>query len=230
MVRDRGDLDDKFFAPEATSVPFRWIAVCLVFVAFLRGAAPAAAQDNPILRERLEQKIVEEMSKHTTEGTAWHNEKSKDKQKWVKTKVFKMRLASWTEESKSWIWLEDPAKHLTVKLNQFEIRDGRVHFSLTAVAMVRFKVFGRIPKLAKATVGGTVWTKFDINGSTALGDGHLEGSKINLLNGELKNLQFNNDLGNPLEPLVEDALNDHVRDRNEKLRTSVERAIDRVKL
>jgi hypothetical protein len=212
-----------------SSVPS--VAKLLLFLLLvLATAAPVVAQDNPILRQRLEQKIVEELSKHTTEETAWYNEKSKDKQSWIKNKLMKIRLASWTEESKTWIWLEDPAKNLTVKLNQFEIRDGRVHFSLSTIAMVRFKVFGRIPKLAKATVGGTVWMKFDINGSTTLGDGKLEGSQISLLNGELKNLQFNNDLGNPLEPVVEDALNDHVRNRNQKLRHSVERAIDKVKV
>ncbi len=207
----------------------RAVLCCFAALAF---AAPSRsqAQDNPILRERIEQIIVEELSKHNSEQTAWYNQKSKDRQKWVKTKAFKVRLASWTEESKSWIWLEDPHKNLTVKLNRFEIRDGRVSFSLSAIAMVRFKVFGRIPKLAKGMAGGTVWTKIDLDGSTAMGDGHLEASKIALLNGELRNLQFNNDLANPLEPLVEDALNDHVRNSNEKLRQSVERAIDKVKI
>ena len=206
------------------------LAICCLFFLAVAWPSQTLGQDNPVLRERLEQIIVEEMSKHDSEQTAWYNEKSKDRQQWIKTKLFKVRLASWTEQSKTWIWLEDPRKHLTVKLDRFEIRDGRVNFSLSTIAMVRFKVFGRIPKLAKTMVGGTVWMKFDIDGSTALGDGHLEGSKINLLHGELRNLQFNNDLGSPLEPLVEDALNDHVRDRNEKLRQSVERAIDKVKL
>jgi len=70
---------------------------------------------------------------------------------------------------------------------------------------------------------------FEIAGSGAVGAGRLEQSKITLLTGHVNDLRFNNRLGRPYEDLVKDALNDYAQDKNEKLRRSVEKAIDRVK-
>ena len=195
-------------------------------------AGPIFAQDNPVLRELLTQRIVSELARHDSESTAWHNEKSKDKQQWAKANLFgrhvKVRLASWTEQSKTWLWLEDPAQSLSVDLRHFAVREGRVEFSLVAVAKARFKAWGRVPKLAQGSAGGSVWLKLDIQGSTAVGDGRLEQSNIAVLKGEIRELQFNNQLGGPVEGLVEDWLNARAEHDNEKLRHSLEKSIDRV--
>jgi len=208
--------------------------MCVVALAVASGfelcGARAAAQDNPILRERLEQKILEELAKHGSEETAWVKEKSVDKQKWTGGKVLgrKIRLASWTEQSKSWFWLEDP-KSTTFDLAQLTVRDGRLEFSASALARARFKVWGRIPKLVQASAGGVAQVRIEIAGSTAIGLGRLENSKLSSFKIRFEDLQFNNDLAHPWEDLAKDALNDYAEDKNEKLRGSLERAIDRVR-
>jgi hypothetical protein len=193
-------------------------------------ASLAAAEDNPILRERLEQKLIEDISKHDSEETSWYNEKSVDRQKWTSGNLLgrKIKLASWTEQSKSWVWLDDPRSTLSLDLTHLAIRDGRVEFAATAKAKARYKVWGRIPKLAQASVGGTVLAEFEIAGSAAVGAGQLQDSKITVFNGVLHDLTFNNKAGKAFEDLAKDSLNDYVKNKNEKLRRSLEKAIDRV--
>jgi hypothetical protein len=206
------------------------IAALVVVMFLLPFSPPAAAQDNPILRERLEQKIIEELTRHSTQETAWHNEKSVDRQKWTSGKILgrPIRVASWTEQSQSWIWLEDPQATTSLDLKQLVIRNGRVEFAAHATAQARFKVWGRIPKLVQASVGGTAHVYIEIAGSAAIGAGHLQDSKITVFDIRLENLQFNNDAIHPLEDLAKDALNDYADRKDEKLRKSLERAIDRV--
>ena len=208
----------------------RLVALAIVVVGFGCLDSWATAQDNPILRERLEQKILEDLAKHGSEETAWVHEKSVDRQKWSSGKVLgrKIRLASWTEESKSWVWLEDP-RSVTLDLAHLAVRDGRLEFSATAAARARFKVWGRIPKLAQAIAGGVAQVKIEIAGSTAIGLGHLEKSKITTFKIRIEDLQFNNDAAHPWEDLAKDSLNDYTEDKNEKLRGNFERAIDRVR-
>lgn len=207
----------------------RCLVAHLLSFASLAGTL-ASAQDIPLVRKLLQEQLVAEMMQHASEDTAWVNEKRVDRQKWTGGKVLgkKIRLASWTEESKTWLWLENPAETLEVELTRLVVVGGRAEFSLRAVAKARFKAYGRIPKLAKGAVGGNVLAKFEIEGSTAMAGGGFDGSHVTKFDGELKDLRFNNDLAHPFEDLVKDALNDYVEDKNEKLRRSVEKAIDRV--
>ncbi len=208
-------------------------AAILLCGLLLATSARAAAQDLPLVRMLLQRVVVDEMSAHDSEATAWYNDKSKDKTKYFQTNLFgreiDQRVASWTEESKSWISIERPAETLTLELTQFEVRDGRAYFSLTGKAKLGFRVWGRIPRLAKGNASGTVWSKFALEGSTSMTGGGLADSQITRLDGKLRDLQFNNDLASPLEKLFVSALNDHVKNKNKKLRRSVEKAIDRVK-
>ncbi len=183
------------------------------------------------MRKLVEQKLTEEFLKHNSEESAWYNEKSVDKQKWTEGKLLgrKVRLASWTEQSKTWLWLVEPEETLTVELTRLAVSEGRLEFAMRTVAHARFKAWGRIPKLAKAAVGGTVRAAFEIEGSTAMGGGGLRDSKITKFKGGLKDLQFNNKAARPIEDLAKDALNDYIEDKNAKLRRSMEKAIDRVR-
>ncbi|HEX3725582.1 MAG TPA: hypothetical protein VHV08_05040 [Pirellulales bacterium] len=211
-------------------LPVKCLITAICMAALASCALPATGQDNPILRERLGQKMIEELSKHDSQEKAWYSEKKVDRQKWTEGKILgkPVRLASWTEESKLWIWLEGPTRSLSLDLRQLAIRDGRLEFSLSAKANARFKSTGRIPKLAQATVGGRMIVQLEITGSAAIGSGHLEQSRITLLKGEIHELQFNNDLAHPFENLIKGSLNDYVEDKNQKLRHSLEKAIDRV--
>jgi hypothetical protein len=199
----------------------------------LLSAAPAGAQDIPLVRTLLERVLREELASHDSEETAWYNDKTKDKIKYFQMNLFgreiDQRVASWTEETKSWIWIERPAESLSLELTQFEVRDGRIHFAVNAKAKLGFRVWGRIPRLVQGNASGTVHSKFTLAGSTAIAGGGLAESQITRLDGKLRELQFTNDLASPLEKLVTTALNDHVENKNKKLRTSVEKAINRVK-
>lgn len=203
-------------------------------------AAAAVAADEPFLgafcplvRGLIKERIVAELAEHNSEETAWYKEKSKDKQQWAKSNFFgrkvKVRLASWTEQSKTWLWLVDPQNKLTVELREFSVSDGRVSFALVADAKVRFKAWGHIPHLGQASVGGTTWLKIDIAGSAAVGSGRLEKAEVTTLKGEVRDLQFNNHLASPMDNLVKDWLNAHVRNDNDRFREKLEKAINRVK-
>jgi hypothetical protein len=193
----------------------------------------ARAQELPVVRNLLQKVIISELKSHDSQESAWYNEKSKDKKKVAQFNFFGRevdhKVASWTEESKTWFWIDDPDHTLSLTLSQLTIKEDRVEFALSARAKAGFRVWGRIPRLGKANASGTVWVEFDVAGSAAVGKGGLKDAQITKLAGKLNDLQFNNDLASPLERLVVDALNDHVRDKNDKLRASVEKAINRVK-
>ena len=195
------------------------------------GTPAASAGEIPFLRQLLEQQFFSQLADHNSQDSPWYNEKRVDKKKYTSGKLLgrKIRLASWTEESKTWLWLEDPNEKLTLELKRLDVHDARVDFALVVTAKAHFKAFGRIPKLARAAVGGTVHVAFEVEGSTAMGGGGLQGTQITLFNGKLHDLQFYNDAGSPFEKLVEDGLNDYVHDKNAKVRRSIEKAIDRVK-
>jgi hypothetical protein len=220
---------NRFFLEEWRPVN-RCLVALVVAVASLAGSL-AAAQDIPLVRSLLQKQLLAEMLEHHSEDTAWFNEKSKNKESWTSGKLLgkKIRLASWTEQSKTWIWLEHPAETLQLEITRLTVNQGRAEFAVRATAKARFKTWGRIPKLGQASVGGNVLATFEIEGSTAMAAGGLDGSQVTLFKGELKDLRFNNDLAHPLEDLVKDALNDYVNDKNEKMRRSVEKAIDRVR-
>lgn len=188
-------------------------------------------QDSPVLRERLSQLIVAELSEHHSQDTAYHNHKSKPREKWTSGKVFgkPIRLASWTEETETWFWFDDPASTLAVELRQLNVVDGRIDFALAIRGRARFKLYGRVPKLAKAAVSGSTHLSFELAGTALIGPGKLEQSKVHQLSGRLDDLQFSNDAAGMFENLVKDALNDYIEDRNDKVRRTVEKAMDRAK-
>ncbi len=205
-------------------------AALVVWLALAGLAPPAAAQDLPFVRKLFEQMLIEEMAEHDSQETAWYHEKSVDKKKWTSGKLLgrKIRLASWTEQSKTWFWLENPQQTLSLEFERFAVRDARLEFALAAIAKARFRVWGRIPRLVRASASGTVRVRFEIEGSTAIGGGGLQDSRITKFEGRLDDLRFNNDLAHPFEDLVKDALNDYVKNKNKKMRRDVEKAIDRV--
>lgn len=190
------------------------------------------ADEGSLLRAVITPVIVAELSSHDSQESAWYNEKSKDKEKWMKMKVFgresKTRLASWTEQSKTWVWLEEPQKYLSVQLTKLELRDKRLEFAATARTKARFKAWGRIPRLVQGAAGGEMWMEIEIAGSAAVGLRRLQDSQITTFKATFHDLQFNNDLASPLEDLVEDGLNDYVKRKNEKLCEKLEKSINKV--
>jgi hypothetical protein len=203
----------------------------VVLVLACWSARGAAAQDLPLVTRLVERQLLEELRSHDSRDQAWYHEKSVNREKWTSGKVFgkKTRLASWTEQSKTWFWMENPAETLTLEVRRLAVRDARLEFVLAIRGKAGFNVWGRIPKLVRASASGTAAVNFEIEGSTAMKDGGLADSRITRLAGRLTDLHFNSDFGHPFEDLVKDALNDHVEDKNDKLRRSVEKAIDRVK-
>jgi hypothetical protein len=205
-------------------------ASLIALLAWAALARPASAQELPLVRKLFERMLIEELAAHDSQESAWYHEKSVDKKKWTSGKLLgrKIRLASWTEESKTWFWLKNPRETLSLEVQRFAVRDARLEFALAAVAKAQFQVWGRIPKLVRASASGSARIRFQIEGSTAIGGGGLQDSQITNFAGRLDDLRFNNDLAHPFEDLVKDALNDYVKNKNQKMRTDVERAIDRV--
>lgn len=208
----------------------RWSASLIAASTMAASFSPAAGQDMPLLKSLLEQALIEEMASHESRETAWYNEKKVDKKKWTSGKLLgrKIRLASWTEESKTWFWLDDPDSKLQLQLKRFAAVDNRLEFAVNAVAKARFNVWGRIPKLVRGSASGSAKLRFEIEGSTAIAAGGLADSQITKFKGRLDDLRFNNDLAHPFEDLVKDALNDYVKKKNHKMRGSIEKAINRV--
>ncbi len=204
------------------------ILACIACVAYGPGTL---AQDMPLMRRLLEEQLVAELHQHRDQETAWINEKSKNKESWTSGKLLgkKIRLASWTEQSKSWLWLENPEETLQLEIARLAVVNGRAEFTVRAVTKARFKAWGRIPKLGQASVGGNFLAVVELEGSTAMSGGGFAGTEVISLKAELRDLRFNNDLAHPFEDLAKDALNDYARDKNSKLRRSVEKAIDRVR-
>jgi hypothetical protein len=214
---------------------YRCCFVLPLFGAALSSYCPrASGQDTPLLRKLLEQMIVAELASHDREEKAWYNEKTRHKKKIAQFNFFgreiDQQIASWTEQSQTWIWLEKPKDTLSFQLAEFTLKEGRVQFAVAVRAKAAFRVWGRIPRLAKGNASGTVWMKMNLVGSAAVGLGGLSDARITRLEGTMSDLQFTNDLASPLEDLVEDALNDHVKHKNKRLRASVEKAINRVHL
>jgi hypothetical protein len=185
----------------------------------------------PLVRSLVERAFIQEMVEHDSEESAWYDEKSVDKQKYTSGKLLgrKIRLASWTEQSKTWFWLDDPASTLTLELERLAVVDARLEFAVRTLAKARFRVWGRIPKLVQGSASGTAQLRFEIEGSTAIAGGGLSDSRITRFKARLDDLHFNSDFGHPFEDLVKDALNDYVKDKNAKLRSSAEKAINRVR-
>lgn len=59
--------------------------------------------------------------------------------------------------------------------------------------------------------------------------GGLTDSRITKFQAKLTDLRFHNDLAHPFEDLVKDALNDYAKNKNDKLRKSIENALHRVR-
>jgi hypothetical protein len=191
----------------------------------------AAAQDMPLVRSLVERALVQELAQHDSEESAWYDEKSVDKQKYTSGKLLgrKIRVASWTEQSKTWFWLDEPQQTLSLQLERLAVVDARLEFAVSALAQARFNVWGRIPKLVRASVSGTARLRFEIEGSTAIAGGGLSDSRITRFKARLDDLHFNSDFGHPFEDLVKDALNDYIKDKNKKLRASAKKALNRVR-
>src|SRR5579884_3805397 len=88
-------------------------------------AAPARAEDNPLLREVLSKAIKKELSKRNSEATGWTSEKKGQQP----LNVGPIRGSIQTHV-KTWVWLDDPAKNLTVEVTRFTVKDDRVSFAL----------------------------------------------------------------------------------------------------
>lgn len=207
------------------------LATMLTCAAWCCGGGVGRAQDMPLVRKLLQEQLVAEMREHRDEPSAWVNEKSKNKESWTSGKLLgkKIRLASWTEQSKTWLWLENPEETLQLEITRLEVIEGRAHFALRMTAKARFKAWGRIPKLGQASVGGNTLAVVEIEGSTMMAGGGFDNTEVTFFKSDLRDLRFNNDLAHPFEDLAKDALNDYAQDKNSKLRRSVEKAIDRVR-
>jgi hypothetical protein len=210
--RPAGTIPPDWGNPEVGQVVREMLRLALTILSGLLLARAAAGQDLPLISKLVERQLREELTSHDSQERSWYHEKSVNREKWTSGKVFgkKTRLASWTEQSKTWFWMQDPRETLTLEVRRLAVRDARLEFALALRGKAGFNVWGRIPKLVRASASGTAQVDFEIEGSTAMKDGGLADSQISRLAGRLTDLRFNSDFGHPFEDLVKDALNDYI--------------------
>jgi hypothetical protein len=207
------------------------ISILIVFAVVLIANQTSTA-DNPVIREFLGRAIKQELSRHDSEATAWYSEKKEKKQQWAETNIFgqevKTLIAEWTEETKTWVWLDEPNNNLSITFTRFDINNGRVYFGVIGTGKLKFKAWGKIPNLVVADVKGSARPEITVEGSTTLSGTRLAGVRVDRLDGKLHDARFNNDALHAMRGLVMSALNDYIKSNEGDLKRNLEEAINGV--
>jgi hypothetical protein len=186
----------------------------------------AVAADNPVLRKLIEQAIRKELSKHDSQEKAWYSEKENEHV--TREPITKKVIARWSDESKSWVWLDDPKENLAIDVGRFEIKDGRVYFAVSAKSKVKFKAWGKIPNVVTADARGSARAEISVEGSAKLEAQRFSDAKVSEFKGKLSDVRFSNDVARQIEGLLKDALNLYIQYKEKNLRKDVEDAINGV--
>jgi len=209
--------------------------ICAILVVSLSSVERRAdAADNPVIRKMIAAKITSELASHDSQKAAWHSSAKKKQKKWAKTKVFgreiKTLIAEWTEETKTWVWLDKPKQTLSVDIRRFEIKKGVIHFEAVAKAKAKLKAWGKIPNVVSADVKGSARPEITIAGSVRVADGRLSGASISKVEGKLRDVRFSNDALRAVQGLVQDALNIYIHQNESKMKKQLEKSINGTKV
>src|ERR1043165_389719 len=100
----------------------------LVVCSVLMSASSSLAQDNPVLRNLLSQMTRSELSKHSSKDTAFYSEGKQNHTEWAEIRnpithkvIGKTIIAQYTDESRTWVWFDDPAHNLSVTVTRLEL-------------------------------------------------------------------------------------------------------------
>lgn len=200
------------------------------FLAIVLTSAFSTAADNDVAKKIIGTAIRKELSIHDSSDSAWESD-SEERHEISKT-VFgkKIVVASWTDESSSNVWLDDPNETLTVDVTEFKIKDGKVTFGARLKGKAKFKASYKVKNVASGNVKGSARVEISVEGSAKLGDGEFSEAKISNLRGRLSDVRFSSDLLRQVQGLVKDAANSYISHKNDKYKRDLEKAINKAKL
>ena len=173
---------------------------------------------NALLRILIEDVLVQELSKHQSQDTAWY---SKDEHR---IKIGPIRSKVKTE---TWTWLDNPTHKFNVSITKLELKEGRISFSAKAIGAIACRFKGDW-KIARASVSGTAKAEIVITGEAGIGaNGTIQDAKITELNGKLTKVDVQN-CPPVLDSFVADIANGFLVENKEKFRDEVVEAFNGV--
>jgi hypothetical protein len=184
----------------------------------------ALARDNPILRQALGQTIKNELSKYNSEDNAWFNEGKETED----IKVIGKKIGSITNETKTWLWLDNPNQHLHIDFYRFIFHQSSIRFSLTATGKAQFKAWGKIPNVVTGDVKGSLRAHITIEGSARISGTRLTKAKIDKLDSSVSDVRFNSELLALIQGLIKDVLNGYIERKTHDLKSDLEKVINNV--
>jgi len=201
----------------------------LVVVAILLGVVwgGRAVADNPAIQKAMAQKLKQELSKHRSEDTAWFNESEREHK--ISKTVFgrEIVIARWSDEAKTWVWLDDPDSTLSVDVSRFTLKNGVVSFAVVAKGKAKAKAWAKVPNVVKGDVMATARVHIDLEGSCKIKEGKLAEAKITKLEGRISDFRPNNDLLKVIQGWLKDVANDYIKHNRDRYRTDLEKAINK---
>jgi hypothetical protein len=211
----------------------RSVLVIATVVALSSGGA-VSAQDNPVLRDYFGRAAKKALAKHNSEESAWYSEKSEDHKEWAEKtvgvgrfkKTIKTIVVEWTQESKTWVWLDDSDKNLNINITKFELKDGTLQFGVTASGKAKGKAWGKIPNVVTADVKTSSNVEITIEGKAKISDSKFKDVEISKLTGKLSDLRFNKDALKAVQGLVQDCANEYVKFKNDDLKKDMKKTFE----
>lgn len=206
-------------------------SVFFVAIVSLSAGGAIYAQDNLVLRDYLSRAAKNSLAKYNSEKTAWYSEKSALKKEWAEVKVGgrvvgKTIVAEWTEESKSWLWLNDPDNNIDIKITKLKLNGEFLEFSLTGSGKAKGKAWGKIPKVVTADVESSANVEVTVEGKTKVRDGKFTEVEVSVVTGKLSDLRFNNDALKSVQGLVKDCANEYVKFKNDDIKNEVRKMLE----
>jgi hypothetical protein len=176
------------------------------------GTVQPEVLDNPILRNLLAQKIKQSLADHSSEATAWYNEGSDTEP----IDLGPISVGSITVETKTWVWLDNPADNLSIDVYMLTLTGGgELRFGIRAQGKAKVKAWGKVPRVITADVNGSCRTEIVIEGSTRIAANRLTDASIFILDGTVSDVRFSNDALKAIQGLIRDVMNRYI-DANER--------------
>jgi dolichyl-phosphate-mannose--protein O-mannosyl transferase len=186
-------------------------------------AADLAKLDNPNLRQLLATKVKQMLTEHNSEAMAWYSEGSETEP----IDLGPISVGSITYETKTWVWLDDPAINLSVDVyGLILLSNGELHFGLRAHGKAKFNVWGKIPKMVTGDVKGTFRAEIVIEGSASIAANTLKDANIYRLDGAVSDVRFSSEMLSVIQGLIRDVMNRYIDANEEKIKQEIVDAIN----
>ena len=179
--------------------------------------------DNPLIRGLIARSLHDELSKRGNMESGWHGHQRESDDNWLKQ----------YRELTHWFWLDDPARHLTVGVPEFKLRDGKLSFRAEAQAKVAARIHSKASFLGETMIDNhfsmTADAKVAVEGTLQLGVAGPENPSIDQLTTEITNFRSPAVLADWLRHIVTDKINQTLRDHHAELKQDFAIAIAKLR-